>query len=146
MDRRKPGSKHHLITDARGTPLAARLTGAHRHDVTQLVELVDAIPPPRGGRGGPTRRPLRVQADAAYRCRRRAQALRRRGITPVIARPGRPHGSGLGELRWPVERTLSWLRQFKRLRVRFDRRADIHEAFLQLGCALICYRRLVSLC
>lgn len=135
-----------MITDAKGTPLAVRLTAANRHDVTQLVGLVDAIPPVKGGRGRPLRRPLRVQGDAAYRCRRRAAELRRRGIRPVIARPGRPHGSGLGKLRWPVERTLSWLHQFKRLRVRFDRRADIHEAFLQLGCALICYRRYVALC
>ena len=43
-DRRKPGSKHHLITDAQGIPLAAILTGANRHDVTQLLPLVEAIP------------------------------------------------------------------------------------------------------
>ena len=36
-----------------------------------------------------------------------------------------------------VERTLSWLNQFRRLRVRYDKRADIQEAFLSLGCALI---------
>lgn len=146
MDRRKPGSKHHVITDARGTPLAAKLTAAHRPDVTQLVGLVDAIPPVKGRRGRPLRRPLRVQGDAAYRCRRRRAELRRRGIEAVIAEPGRAHGSGLGKLRWPVERTLGWLRQFKRLRVRFDRRGDIHEAFLRLGCALICHRRFASLC
>ena len=114
--------------------------------MTQLIPLVDAIPPLRGRRGRPVRRPLRAQGDSAYRCRERAAQLRRRGIEPVIAQPGRLHGSGLGKLRWPVERTLSWLSQFKRLRIRFDRRADIHEAFLRLGCALICYRRFVSLC
>ena len=41
-----------------------------------------------------------------------------------------------------VERTLSWLHQFKRLRIRWERRADIHEAFLQLACCLICWRYL----
>ena len=45
-----------------------------------------------------------------------------------------------------VERTLRWLRQFRRLRVRYERRADIHEAFLSLGCSIICFRRLTSLC
>jgi hypothetical protein len=41
-----------------------------------------------------------------------------------------------------VERALAWLHQFKRLLVRYDRRADIHEAFLAIGCCLVCYRRL----
>jgi transposase len=37
---------------------------------------------------------------------------------------------------WLVERTFAWLNQFRRLRVRYNLRADIHEAFLSLGCAL----------
>jgi transposase len=37
-----------------------------------------------------------------------------------------------------VERTFAWLSQFRRLRVRYDKRADIHEGFLSLGCALTC--------
>jgi hypothetical protein len=41
-----------------------------------------------------------------------------------------------------VERTFAWLSQFRRLRVRYDKRADIHEAFLSLGCALICWQSL----
>jgi transposase len=67
-------------------------------------------------------------------------ALRQRSIAPIFAPRRSPHGSGLGKTRWPIERTLSWLHQFRRLRVRYDRRADIHEAFLTLGCALICWR------
>ena len=49
----------------------------------------------------------------------------------------------VGRLRWVVERTFAWLNQFRRLRVvRYDRRADIQEAFLSLGCALICWQSL----
>lgn len=40
------------------------------------------------------------------------------------------HGSGLGRWRWVVARTFAWLHEFRRLRVRSDKRADIHEAFL----------------
>ena len=65
--------------------------------------------------------------------------LRERGIKPVIARRRTEHGSGLGKFRWVVERTHSWLHNFRRLRIRFDRRADIHEAFLKFGCALVCW-------
>jgi len=42
--------------------------------------------------------------------------------------------------RWVVERTLSWLNRFRRLKIRYEHRADIHLAFLQPGCALISLR------
>jgi transposase len=124
------------------------LTGANANDITQLLPLVAAIPPIAGQVGRPMRRPLRVQGDRAYSSRQHRQALRPWGIRLIAARRGQPHGSGLGKLRWPVERTLSWLHQFRRLRLRTDRRADIHEAFLNLGCSLICHRILnrSSLC
>ncbi len=47
----------------------------------------------------------------------------------------------LGRHRWVVERTLSWLNRYRRLKVRYERRADVHQAFLELGCALICWNR-----
>ena len=141
-DRRKNGSKHHIITDANGIPLAARLTGANRHDVTQLLPLVDAIPPISGQPGRPRRRPDRVQGDRAYHSEPHRAALEQRGIEPVLARRGAEHGSGLGVFRWVVERTLSWLHQFRRLRIRYERRADIHEAFMTIGCILVCSRAL----
>lgn len=129
-----------MLTDAQGIPLAAKLTGAETHDVTQLLPLVEAIPPLRGRRGRPRRRPERVQGDRGYDSEPHRKALRAKGIKPVLAKRRTPHGSGLGVHRWVVERTLAWLHQFKRLRVRFERRADIHEAFLSLGCILICWR------
>jgi len=141
-DRRKNGSKHHVLTDANGIPLAATVTGANRHDVTQLLPLVDAIPPISGKRGRPRKRPQRVQGDRAYHSAAHAEALRQRGIEPVIAQRNTDHGSGLGVTRWVVERTNAWLHQFRRLRVRYERRADIHEAFLILGCIVICSRTL----
>ena len=61
---------------------------------------------------------------------------------PGPSKPGSPHGSGLGVFRWVVERTLAWLHRFRRLALRYERRADVHEAFLTLGCALITWRYL----
>jgi transposase len=98
----------------------------------------------RGKVGRPRRRPDRVTADRAYDHWPQRRELRRRGIRAEIARRNTEHGSGLGRYRWVIERTLAWLHQFKRLLVRYDRRADIHEAFLALGCCLVCYRRLKS--
>jgi len=61
-----------------------------------------------------------------------------------VARPKSPHGSGLGRERWVVERTIAWLHQYRRLRVRYERRADIHEAFLQIAGCLICLKLLTA--
>jgi hypothetical protein len=62
-----------------------------------------------------------------------------RGIGPVIARPRTEHGSGPGKFLWVLERTHSWLRNFRRLRVRFDRRSETYEACLKFGCSLVCW-------
>ena len=133
------GSKHHLITDARGIPLAALLTAANDHDVTELMALVDAIPPVRGRVGRPRRRPDRLQGDRAYDSDPHRRELRSRHIRPVLARRRTKHGSGLGATRWVVERTISWLHQFRRLRIRYERLPEIHEAFLSIACAFICW-------
>ena len=65
------------------------------------------------------------------------EELRQKGIEPFLAKRRTENGSGLGVFRWVVERTLSWLHQFRRLRVRYERRSDIHEAFVKIGCILI---------
>ncbi len=131
-----------MITDAQGVPLAVILTAANSHDVTQLLALVDAIPPIRGKRGHPRRRPRRVQGDRGYDSEPHRQELRARKIEPVLAkrRIRRTADSGLGIHRWVVERTLSWLHQFRRLRIRWERLPEIHEAFLSIACILICWR------
>jgi transposase len=139
-DRRRPGSKHHLLTDAQGIPLSLILTGANRHDVTQLLPLVSAIPPVAGMRGAPRRKPALIQADRAYHSGPLRRWLAGWDISIRIARRGAPHGSGLGKTRWVVERTIAWLHQFRCLRVRYERLTPMHEAFLKLGACIICWR------
>ncbi|WP_425582560.1 IS5 family transposase [Streptosporangium longisporum] len=146
VDRGRAGSKHHLITDATGIPLAVILTGGNRNDVTQLIPLLRAIPPVRGKRGRPRRRPDVVLADRGYDHDKYRKQVRALGIRPLIARRGTEHGSGLGKQRWVVEQAFALLHHFRRLRIRWEVRNDIHEAFLSLGCALLCWRRLNSLC
>lgn len=112
--------------------------------MTQLIPMVDAIPPIAGKVGHPVQRPVELFADRAYDSDPHRRELTERGIWPAIARRNEEHGSGLGVWRWVVERTISWLHQFRRLRVRYERRADIHLAFLKIGCVLICYRHLTN--
>lgn len=123
-------------------PLAVILTGGNRNDVTQLEPLIEAIPPIRGRPGRPRRRPRTVQADRGYDHDKHRKILHAKGIGTQIARRGEPHGSGLGRTRYVVERTLALLHWFRRLRIRWEHRSDIHEAFLHLGCALICWRQI----
>jgi transposase len=84
-DRPEPGRplttrlKHHLIACGRGTPLAYSLTGGNRNDITQMISLLDAIPPVRGRRGRP-RRPRSLYGDRAYHSREGCSELRRRRI------------------------------------------------------------------
>jgi transposase len=142
VDRARTGSKHHLIVDRHGVPLAATVTGGHRNDVTQLLPLIDAIGAIAGKRGRPRQRPDRVIADRGYDHDKYRRELWRRGVKPRIARRRTEHGSGLGRVRWVVERTFAWLHNFRRLRIRWERDAALHYAFVSLGCSLICWRHI----
>ena len=139
-DRAKNGSKHSIITDGGGVPLIFHLKAANETDYKGLPELVDDIPPIKGPRGRPRFRPVIVQTDRGYDSEEQRIALRQRGIVPLIAKRYTPHGSGLGVYRWVVERTISWLHQYRRLRIRWERRTDIHEAFLWLACILVIWK------
>lgn len=134
------------MTEGGGIPTAYKLTGGNVNDVTQLMPLVEAIPPVRGKRGRPRRRPDSLYADRAYDSERHRKELRTKGIEPQIAQRGTEHGSGLGTVRWVVERTIAWYHGMKRLRIRWERRDDIHEAFLGLATCIICYRHVKTLC
>ena len=141
-DRGKPGTKRHVIGERGGIPLATRLTGANRHDSVVFAELIEAVPAIRCPSGQRRKRPVKLHADKAYdlpRCRR---FLHRRHIQVRIARKGIDSSARLGRHRWVVERTLAWLNRYRRLTIRYERRVDIHQAFLTLGCALICFNHL----
>ena len=104
-----------------------------------------AVPPirrPAGRPGRPRKRPDKLHADKAYDFRRCRQALHARHIKVRIARRGVDSSTKLGRHRWVVERTLAWLARFRRLTVRYERSAILHQAFLSLACALICLHAL----
>lgn len=123
-------------------PLSCLVSGANRPDGEFLIPLIDAIPRIKGKVGAPIFRPEAVVADKAYTWRTNIVALGIRGIEAWLPERRTNDDRHLGIFRWVVERTIAWLRQFRRLRVRYERRADIHQAFLSLGCAVICHRYL----
>jgi IS5 family transposase len=134
------------VVDREGIPLSVIHSAANVHDSKVLEEAVDAIEPIRRARGRPRKGPKKLHADKAYDFPRCREALRKRGITARIARRGIESSEKLGRYRWAVERTLSWVNRFRPLKVRYERRDDIHQAFLDLGCALICWRYIQRLC
>lgn len=71
---------------------------------------------------------------------------RSHGIAPRIARYGIESRERLGNWRWVIERTLDWLHRFRRLRIRYERQADAHEALLSHACILICWRYIQRFC
>lgn len=130
------------MVDRAGLPLHVLLSPANRNDSVYFETILDGIRPIKRPRGRPRQRPDKVHADKGYDVPRCHAYLRRRGITDRIARKGIESSERLGRVRWVVvvERTLSWVADFRRLAVRYERRSDIHLAFHHLGCALICLR------
>ena len=107
-NRGKLGTKRHVVVDRCGTPLAVTISASNVHDSQWMLRTVDAIPPIRTGMPGrPRKRPAKLHADKAYDARSLRDSLRRRGITPRIARRGIESKERLGRVRWVVERTLS---------------------------------------
>ena len=128
-----------MLTDAGGVPLVMQIAPANQHDGSTLLPLVIDLPAVPGKVGRPKQKPDRIVADKAFDDESLRMLVRWLGIEPVIPKRGTDE-NGLGKCNWFVERTISWLHQFRRLRIRWDRRPEIHQAFLTLAAAVICYR------
>jgi len=146
VDRRKTGSKHTLMVDRHGVPLALRTVGANASDQTQIIPLILAFPHIGGKPGRPKELPDTAYADRGYDSDATRALLRWLGVEPMIAKRRAPHGSGLGKVRWVVERTISWLKGLRRMRIRYDRLIVIQEAWNTLAAATICFRILCHDC
>lgn len=144
VDRGKNGSKLHLLTDASGLPLAVALSGANTHDSNALASLVQAIPAVRSRRGPRRRKPAKLHADKGYDYDHLRQWLRERNITPRIARKGIEPSHRLGPHRWVVERSFSWIGNYRRLATRWERKANHFLGFLTLAATLICHQHYIK--
>jgi len=138
VDRGKPGAKLHILTDAQGLPLVTAVSAANTHDSLALKPLVMAIPAVRSRRGPRRRRPAKLRADKGYDYPELRHWLRHRNIAPKIARRGIESSGRLGRYRWKVERSISWLFNYRRLTVRYERKSRHFAAFLSLAAILIC--------
>lgn len=98
-----------------------------------------------GARGRPRFRPAAYLGDRGYGWAVNILETTRRGVVPQLARPQDPaHGSGLGRLRYVVERTLAWFGHFRRLRFCYEKCGEFLQAFHDLAATLICFKKWIA--
>ena len=134
-DRGKKGTKYHLAVRGDGIPVACRATAANVNDTVLFERLFLAAVAVMA-------RIRTVFADKGYDAEASRTLCRSFDAKPHIHKRGRPHGSGLGRKRWPVERTNAWLLENKRLALRYDRLGFIVQSLLQAACIFVVAPRL----
>jgi transposase len=142
VDRGKPGSKIHVLSERTGLPLSVAVSAANTNDAFALKPLVMAIPAIKSRRGPRRRRPDKLHADKAYDQTDLRNWVRNQGITVRIARKGVESNDKLGRHRWVIERTMAWLTGYQRLTLRYERNANHFCAFLTLAATLTCFKKL----
>ena len=151
--RKGKGSSIHLLTEGNGLPLAFLVTAANVADITMGLEVVDRVRVARP-RGRPKKRPASLGADKGYDSAEFRRQLRRRGIQPSIParkwpnrrrRPGRPpQVHEVSRSRWKVERSHSWLDNWRRLVTRYERHTQSYVAFLTIACIMVNLSRILG--
>jgi len=144
VDRRKKGTKFTLLVDRHGVPLVIRAVAANRSDQLEILPTVVSFPAIGGKPGHPLTHPKELLGDAGFDCEPTRSILHWLGIAPHIRRRESPHGSHLGRVRWVVERTISWIKGLRRMRVRYDRSAISINAWTSIAAAVVCLRILME--
>ena len=133
-----------MLSDRAGLPLTVGISAANTHDSHALRPLVNALPPIRSRRGPRRGKPAKLHADKAYDIPALRDWLRQRGIIPRIARKGIESVEKLGKHRWVIERSIAWLTGYRRLTIRYERKASHYLAFLTLAATITCYKKLAK--
>jgi transposase len=155
LTRKGKGTKWMLVADGSGLPLGFHSDGANRVEVRLAERTLDTSRVARP-RGRPKLRPKKLVADRGYDSSAFRRLLRRRGVLMCIppkrrpanwrAKCGRPVLARKEEyrLRYTVERSFAWLRNYRRLLIRWEHLAGVYEAFFVFAIAFVCFRRLVQ--
>ena len=134
-----------MLVEERGAPLSLVVTGANRHDVTQIEIVLDSIvierPEPTPDQ------PHHLCADKAYDSKDAIQIIVQRGYTPHVRRRGeeieaKKNVPGYRARRWIVEVCHSWFNRFRKLLVRYEKTDSSYVALHHLAAAIICWRKI----
>jgi transposase len=137
----KKGSKRHLLVDGRGVPLSIVVTGADRHDVSQLETVLDEIIIER-----PQNEEQHLCADKGYKGKPAIKAIKERAYVPHIKQRGeeiqdKKDNPEFKARRWVVEAAHSWFNRFRKLLVRYEKLNETYQALLHLAAAIIAFRK-----
>jgi IS5 family transposase len=126
--------------DGLGVPLSLIVTGANRHDVSQLAAVLDALVLAQ-----PTKDEPYLYADKGYDGQPAQDEIIAHGYAPRVSRKKPRRGRPWKNRRWVVEVTHSWFNRFRKLLVRYEKFVDSYEALLHLAAAIICWRKVAAI-
>ncbi len=137
----KKGTKRHVLVDGRGVPLSIVVTGANRHDVSQLELVLDEIIYFR-----PIELEQNICADKGYSGEPAKQAMIDRNYIPHVKQRGeeileKKINPAFKARRWVVEVSHSWFNRFRKLLVRYEKLSDTYMALLHMAAAIIAFRK-----
>ena len=144
-DRSKLGTKRHILTDKKGTPLSTIITSANTHDVTVAIETVDSMVIKRPSSKLKYKQKQNLCVDKAYHSKEIEQEIVKRGYIPHIRhrREERIFYRKYPARRWVVERTNSWQNKFRKLFTRYEKKDENYLTLVKLANSIIIYRRII---
>ena len=141
----KNGKKRHLLVDGRGVPLSLVVTGANRHDVSQLGAVLDGV---MVNRPNPSqRRNKHLCADAGYTGAPALKIIEEHGYIPQVKRRGQEANELKGDpkkkaRRWVVEVAHSWFNRHRKLLVRYEKLDRSFIALNHLAASIMALRKI----
>ena len=142
-DRAKSGTKRSFLTDEHGIPLSIVVAGANRHDMKLTCSTLEGV---EVKRPNPTNEhPQGLCLDKGYDYNEVRALAKEFGFTAHIIPRGKEAQMikkqvGYKARRWVIERSHSWLNRFRRILIRWEKRADTFLAMLHLACGIITWR------
>lgn len=135
-----------MLTDADGIPLVVQTGPANQRDDGKLEDLLEAFPVLTDGDEGRTVYvlPRELLGDRGYGFPYLIAVVLLYGIVSQLSPRGKdkPHGSGLGEHRYVVERTMSWWTHFRRINFCYERKGEHFQGLHKLAACIICANKL----
>jgi hypothetical protein len=135
-----------VLTDADGIPLVVQTGPANQRDDGKLEDLLEAFPVLTDGDEARTVhvQPAELLGDRGYGFPYLIAIVLLYGIVSKLSPRGRdkPHGSGLGEQRYVVERTMSWWTHFRRINLCYERKGEHFQGLHELAACVICANKL----
>ena len=122
------------------------VSGANKHDLKLLEPTLDNVVVKQPSKKNKAKQHL--CGDKGYDAESARQAIVKRGYVPHIRSRGEEaktlkQSPRRKPRRWVVERTLSWLNRFRKILVRFEKKAASHQGLMELACSFIVFRQVI---